>query len=83
MKKDEIKLALLNLDTKIFLILKYLEVITQQTTKLEENLVERINGPVSLSEASSSIQQTLDDIKKQDLKQLEEDYRRATEETGL
>ena len=57
--------------------------ITQQTTKLEENLVERINGPVSLSEASSSIQQTLDDIKKQDLKQLEEDYRRATEETGL
>ena len=83
MKKDEIKLALLNLDTKIFLILKYLEVVVMQTTKLEENLVERLNSPVELSKAGESIQQTMDDIKKKDLKQLEEDYKQATEETGL
>ena len=62
MKKDEIKLALDNLDTRIFLILKYLEVIVQQTTKLEEDLVETRN---------------------KELKRLEEDYKRATEETGL
>ena len=83
MKKDEIKLALQNMDTKIFLILKYLEVVVMQTTKLEENLVERLNSPVELSKAGESIQQTMDDIKKKDLKQLEEDYKQATEETGL
>ena len=83
MKKDEIEIALENLDTRLFLILKYLEVIVMQTTKLEENLVERLNSPVELSKAGESIQQTMDDIKKKDLKQLEEDYKQATEETGL
>ena len=83
MKKDEIEIALENLDTRLFLILKYLEVIVTQTTKLEENLVERLNSPVELRKAGESIQQTMDDIKKKDLKQLEEDYKRATEETGL
>ena len=83
MKKKEIEIALENLDTRLFLILKYLEVIVMQTTKLEENLVERLNSPVELSKAGESIQQTMDDIKKKDLKQLEEDYKQATEETGL
>ena len=83
MKKDEIKLALQNMDTKIFLILKYLEVVVMQTTKLEEKLIERLNSPVELSKAGESIQQTMDDIKKKDLKQLEEEYKQATEETGL
>ena len=83
MKKKEIEIALENLDTRLFLILKYLEVIVTQTTKLEENLVERLNSPVELSKAGESIQQTMDDIKKKDLKQLEEDYKQATEETGL
>ena len=83
MKKKEIEIALENLDTRLFLILKYLEVIVTQTTKLEENLVERLNSPVELSKAGESIQQTMDDIKKRDLKQLEEDYKQATEETGL
>ena len=62
MKKDEIKVALEALDTRLFLILQYLEVIVQQTTKLEEDLVETRN---------------------KELKRLEEDYKRATEETGL
>ena len=83
MKKKEIEIALENLDTRLFLILKYLEVIVMQTTKLEENLVERLNSPVELSKVGESIQQTMDDIKKKDLKQLEEDYKQATEETGL